>query len=107
MSKRVDMSDAQLKKLADHGGDFLRERIVTPDLICKFVEWDLASPEDLRAVADVIMDWRPDAQLVIGLSQEADNRREHGRPLLHNIPVGAPLARLHMCNLLSLSPCSR
>lgn len=68
MSKRVDMSDAQLKKLADHGGDFLRERIFTPDLICKFVEWDLASPEDLRAVADVIMDWRPDAQLVNGLS---------------------------------------
>jgi hypothetical protein len=68
MSKRVDMSDAQLQKLADHGADFLRERIVTPDLICKFIEWDLASPDDLRAVADVIMDWRQDAQLASGLS---------------------------------------
>ncbi|KAJ7865805.1 hypothetical protein B0H13DRAFT_1898367 [Mycena leptocephala] len=34
MSKRVDLPDAQLKKRADHGAEFLRAAKVTPDLIC-------------------------------------------------------------------------
>jgi hypothetical protein len=61
------MSDAQLQKLADHGADFLPERTVTPDLICEFITWDLGYSEDLCAVAKVIVNWRLDAQLVIGL----------------------------------------
>ncbi|KAJ7432676.1 P-loop containing nucleoside triphosphate hydrolase protein [Mycena galericulata] len=74
LSKRVDLSDGQLQKLADHGADFLRETTVTPDLICKFVPWDLASHDDLTAVASIIMDWRLDAQLAIGLTPRGGHR---------------------------------
>ncbi|KAJ7928644.1 hypothetical protein B0H13DRAFT_1860216, partial [Mycena leptocephala] len=76
MSKRVDLPDAQLKKRADHGADFLRAAKVTPDLICKFVQLDLASREDLKAIASLIMDWRPDAQLAIGLTPRGGHRQK-------------------------------
>ncbi|KAJ7200787.1 hypothetical protein GGX14DRAFT_571796 [Mycena pura] len=65
-----------LKKLADHGPDFLREATVTPDLICKFVPWNLASLDDLKAVASLIMDWRVDAQLAIGLTPRGGHRQK-------------------------------
>ncbi|KAJ7481935.1 hypothetical protein FB451DRAFT_1237594 [Mycena latifolia] len=84
MSKRVDLSDTQLQKLADHGADFLRAAAVTPDLICKFVPWDLASRDDLKAVASIIMDWRLDAQLAIGLTprggQQQKKQNTHSTP---------------------------
>ncbi|KAJ7608875.1 P-loop containing nucleoside triphosphate hydrolase protein [Mycena polygramma] len=76
LSKRVDLSDAQLKKLADHGPEFLRAATVTPDLICKFVPWNLASLDDLKAVASLIMDWRVDAQLAIGLTPRGGHRQK-------------------------------
>ncbi|KAJ7938623.1 hypothetical protein B0H13DRAFT_2301664 [Mycena leptocephala] len=74
MSKRVYLSDGQVQKLADHGADFLREATVTPDLICNFVPWDLASRDDLKAVTSIIMDWRLDAQLAIGLTPRGGHR---------------------------------
>jgi hypothetical protein len=76
LSKRVDLSDSQLQKLADHGADFLRETTVTPELICKFVPWDLASREDLKAVASIIMDWRVDARLAIDHTPRAGHRQK-------------------------------
>ncbi|KAJ7813604.1 hypothetical protein B0H14DRAFT_2852534 [Mycena olivaceomarginata] len=74
LSKRVILSDAQMQKLADHSTDFLREAAVTPDLICKLVPWDLASQDDLEAVAAIIMDWRFDAQRAIGLTPRGGHR---------------------------------
>ncbi|KAJ6521424.1 hypothetical protein B0H19DRAFT_1277713 [Mycena capillaripes] len=47
---------------------------VTPDLICKLVPWDLASQEDLKAVAMIIKDWRFDAQRAIGLTPRGGHR---------------------------------
>ncbi|KAJ6612781.1 hypothetical protein B0H10DRAFT_1952033 [Mycena sp. CBHHK59/15] len=76
MSKHVNLSEGQLKKLADHGSDFLREATVTPELICKLVLWDLASREDLKAVASIIMDWRLDAQLALGLTPRGGQRQK-------------------------------
>ncbi|KAJ7934668.1 hypothetical protein B0H13DRAFT_1854967 [Mycena leptocephala] len=98
MSKRVDLPDAQLKKRADHGADFLRAAKVTPDLICKFVQLDLASREDLKAIASLIMDWRPDAQLVIGLTPRRGHRQKqqntamtrHIRPPTRRVGVHSP-----------------
>ncbi|KAJ7860196.1 hypothetical protein B0H13DRAFT_1901102 [Mycena leptocephala] len=75
-SKQVFLPDAQLKKIADHGGDFLRAATVTPDLIGKFAQLDLASNEDLKDMASVIMDWRPDAQLAIGLTPRGGHRQK-------------------------------
>lgn len=75
-SKRVFLPDAQLKKIADHGGEFLRAATVTPDLIGKFAQLDLASNEDLKDMASVIMDWRPDAQLAIGLTPRGGHRQK-------------------------------
>jgi hypothetical protein len=74
-SKQVFLPDAQLKKIADHG-DFLRAATVTPDLIGKFAQLDLASNEDLKEIASVIMDWRPDAQLAIGLTPRGGHRQK-------------------------------
>ncbi|KAJ7164380.1 hypothetical protein C8R46DRAFT_1099394 [Mycena filopes] len=74
LSKRVLLSDTQMRKLAEHGTDFLREATVTPDLICKLVPWDLASQDDLKAVAAIIMDWRLDAQRAIGLTPRGGHR---------------------------------
>ncbi|KAJ7765972.1 P-loop containing nucleoside triphosphate hydrolase protein [Mycena olivaceomarginata] len=74
LSKRVLLSDAQIHKLADHGTDFLREATITPDLICKLVPWDLASQDDLKAVALIIKDWRFDAQRAIGLTPRGGHR---------------------------------
>ncbi|KAJ7441701.1 hypothetical protein FB451DRAFT_1298407 [Mycena latifolia] len=84
MSKRVDLSDTQLQKLADHGADFLRAAAVTPDLICKFVPWDLASHDDLKAVASIIMDWRLDAQLAIGLTPRGGQQQK--KQNMHSTP---------------------
>ncbi|KAJ6539807.1 hypothetical protein DFH09DRAFT_1090124 [Mycena vulgaris] len=96
MSKRVDLSDGQLKKLADHGGEFLREAMVTLDLICKFVPWDLSSREDLKAVASIIMDWRPNVQLALGLTprggrqQKQQNTRNTPPRSTNHIPRPPP-----------------
>ncbi|KAJ7921627.1 hypothetical protein B0H13DRAFT_1866593 [Mycena leptocephala] len=76
LSKRVDLPNAQLQKLADHGADFLRAATVTPDLIYKIVQLDLASPEDLKAIASIIMDWRPDAQLAMGFTPRGGHRQK-------------------------------
>jgi hypothetical protein len=91
----VYLPDAQLKKLADHGSDFLREVTVTPELVAKFAELDLASREDLKAVASVIMDWRPDAQLAIGLTPRGGDRRKQqntttNSPQHHSQPIAQP-----------------
>jgi hypothetical protein len=76
LSKRVDLSDTQLKKLADHGADFLREAAVTPELICKLVPWHHASRDDLKDVVSIIMDWRLDAQRAIELIPRGGHRQK-------------------------------
>ncbi|KAJ7210936.1 P-loop containing nucleoside triphosphate hydrolase protein [Mycena rebaudengoi] len=76
LSKRVYLSDGQLQKLADHGADFLREKMISPDLICKFVPLDLLSRDELKALASVIMDWRPDAQLALGHTPRGGQRQK-------------------------------
>jgi hypothetical protein len=63
-----------MQKLADHGTDFLREAVVTLELICKLVPWDLASQDDLKAVAAIIMGWRLNAQRAIGLTPRGGHR---------------------------------
>lgn len=63
-----------MQKLADHGTDFLREAVVTPELICKLVPWDLASQDDLKAVAAIIMGWRLNVQRAIGLTPRGGHR---------------------------------
>ncbi|KAF7371991.1 hypothetical protein MVEN_00057200 [Mycena venus] len=75
-SKQVFLSDARLKKIADHGGDFLRAAMDTPDLIGKFAQLDLASNEDLKDMASVIMVRRPDAQLAIDLTPRGGHRQK-------------------------------
>jgi hypothetical protein len=76
LSKRVYLSDGQLQKLADHGADFLCEKTISPDLICKFVPLDLLSRDHLKVLASVIMDWRPDAQLALGLTPRGGQRQK-------------------------------
>ncbi|KAJ7698096.1 hypothetical protein B0H17DRAFT_1197075 [Mycena rosella] len=106
MSKCVYLSNEQLQKLADHANDFLREATITPDLICKFVPWDLASCKDLKAVASVIMDWRPDAQLALGLTPRGGQQQKQqntGKSPSH--PAGSsPSRAVQPITQLSFSP---
>lgn len=94
LSKQVGLSDGQLQKLADHGSDFLREVTVTADLICKFVPWNLASQDDLKAVESIIMNWRVDAQLAIGLTPRGRHRQKQQNTMstppraINHIPQG-------------------
>jgi hypothetical protein len=106
LSKRVLLSDAQIHKLADHGTDFLREATITPDLICKLVPWDLASQDDVKAVALIIKDWRFDAQRAIGLTPRGGHRakQQNTMPTPPRATGGVPLGNTQGITQPSFSP---
>ncbi|KAJ7807516.1 P-loop containing nucleoside triphosphate hydrolase protein [Mycena olivaceomarginata] len=106
LSKRVLLSDAQIHKLADHGTDFLREATITPDLICKLVPWDLASQDNLKAVALIIKDWRFDAQRAIGLTPRGGHRakQQNTMPTPPRATGGVPLGNAQGITQPSFSP---
>ncbi|PPR04750.1 hypothetical protein CVT24_006896 [Panaeolus cyanescens] len=62
-SSRLVMPDKVIKRLVDYGGHFLRHVEVTPELIHKVAQWDLATDSSLRQVVNIICCWRQQAVL--------------------------------------------
>lgn len=84
LSSQVDLPDSALKKILDHGGDFLRIEDITPAAIQKVVQLDLASPSDFQCIAAIISDWRRDAALDITPSSHARQRKKIRKNLEDN-----------------------
>lgn len=84
LSSQVDLPDSALKKILDHGGDFLRVEDITPATIQKVVQLDLASPSDFQCIAAIISDWRQDAALEITPSSHAGRRKKIRKNLEHS-----------------------
>lgn len=76
LSSRVDLPDKHIKKLLDHGGDFLRIPEITPTYIRKVISWDMASLSDLKEVAAIILSWRQFAANEITPASQAGRRKK-------------------------------
>lgn len=80
MSSQVDPLDGLLNKLLDHGRDFLRVQEVTPALIRKIIQWDLASSADFEDVASLISDWQTEAATLLSpLGSRGGSAKKQGQ----------------------------
>lgn len=62
LSLRVYLPDEYIDKLLEYGSKFLHEAEITPPLIRKIVQWNLASERDLNSICKLISDWRLQAK---------------------------------------------